>query len=126
MTYLTRLRVVGAPVDMPQHVHVGRDPSQEGGGLLRGLQVSLQHLVHEVDVPEVVAGPAVVLYLEGHLADLPHHVLPVVVADRHDHLVDVCKRLAFVRGLIPSYIHFVVVRRIFAEGQTRLTKNHRS
>ena len=51
------------PVDMLQHVEVGRDVLEEAGRL-----VGPQHLVHEVHVAEVVAGPRLVLHLEREIA----------------------------------------------------------
>ena len=51
--------------------------------------MSIQHLIHEVDIPEVPAGSRLVLDLEAHLDDLLHHVVPVGVLQRHDDLVDV-------------------------------------
>ena len=53
------------------------------------LLMGFQHLIHEVDVPEVVAGPGFILDLEGGGHHLGHHVRPVVVLDGHDHLVNV-------------------------------------
>ena len=87
---LTGLRVVGAPVHVLEHVQVGRD----GGEVLRLVQV--RHLVHEVDVAEVPAGPRLVLHLQRRLHRLLHHLGPVVVLDRHDHLVDVQQRDIFI------------------------------
>ena len=75
--------VVGAAVDVLHHVQVL-------GDVLEVLVlVSVEHLVHEVDVPEVPARPRLVLHLEGALDGLLHHVLPVGVLQRHDHLVNV-------------------------------------
>ena len=47
------------PVDMLEHVEVGRDVFEEAG-----LLVGPQHFVHEVHVAEVVAGPALILHLQ--------------------------------------------------------------
>ena len=80
---LAGLGVVGAAVHVLHHVQVL-------GDVLEVLVlVGVEHLVHEVDVPEVPARPRLVLHLERALDGLLHHVLPVGVLQRHDHLVNV-------------------------------------
>ena len=51
--------------------------------------VGIQHLVHEVNIPEVPWRSRLILHLERGLNDLLHHVGPVAVLDGCDHLVDV-------------------------------------
>ena len=87
--HLSRFSVVCASVNVSEHVHVGRNSGQQRRRLWRGLQVGLEHLVHEVHVAEVVAGSGVVLHLERHRRDLLHQVGPIVVADGHDDFINV-------------------------------------
>ena len=78
---LARLGVVGAPVDVLHHVEIFRNVFE----ML--MLVGVQHLIHEVDIPEIPARSGLILHLETLLDDLLHHVAPVVVFERHDHLV---------------------------------------
>ena len=78
------------PVNMLEHVKIWRNVFE------CSLLMSLQHLIHEVNVPEVVAGAGLILDLEGGGNHVCHHVRPVVVLNRHDHLVNVKQRNVFV------------------------------
>ena len=80
---LTRLGVVGTPVDVLHHMKILRNVFE------MIVLVSVQHLVHEVNIPEVPRRSRLVLHLERGLDDLLHHVGPVVVLDGRYNFVDV-------------------------------------
>ena len=81
------------PENMLHHVKVGRDIFKTSRLMM------VQHLVHEVDVPEVVAGPCLVLDLEAVVDDLLHHVGPAVVSYWNYELVNVQQGDVLVPGI---------------------------
>ena len=80
------------PENMLHHVKVGRDIFKMSRLMM------VQHLVHEVDVPEVVAGPRLVLDLEAVVDNLLHHVSPAVVSYGNYQLVNVQQSDVLVPG----------------------------
>ena len=63
--------------------------------------------------PEVVARPCLVLDLEGRGHRLLHHLAPVAVPQRHDHLVNVEKGDVLVPGSKSIQLKYVSLFNIF-------------
>merc|ERR1712106_378939 len=82
---LTRLGIVSTSVHMLHHVKVGRDVGEVFW------LVNVQHLIHEVDIPEIPACSGLILYSQRRFNSLFHQVCPVIMFHWHDHLVYVKK-----------------------------------